>query len=120
MSSFTSPLHVEPLDGRLWRLLSPFVYHVGAYPSKEKIFIPVGFITDFASVPRLLWSIIPPWGTYGKPSIVHDYLLTQTKYTRKRADEIFLEGMEVLGVPRWKRTIMFVSVRLWGMITEKL
>ncbi|EME4456538.1 DUF1353 domain-containing protein, partial [Salmonella enterica] len=33
---------------------------------------------------------------------------------KKEADKIFLDGMTVLGVPRWKRTIMYQAVRLFG------
>ncbi|ECI4647093.1 phage tail protein, partial [Salmonella enterica subsp. salamae] len=34
--------------------------------------------------------------------------------TKKEADLIFLDGMTVLGVPKWKRTIMYCAVRLFG------
>ncbi|ENL4830298.1 DUF1353 domain-containing protein, partial [Salmonella enterica subsp. enterica serovar Teko] len=30
------------------------------------------------------------------------------------ADKIFLDGMTVLGVPKWKRTVMYWAVRLFG------
>ncbi|EFQ2560931.1 DUF1353 domain-containing protein, partial [Salmonella enterica] len=34
--------------------------------------------------------------------------------TKKEADLIFLDGMTVLGVPKWKRTVMYWAVRLFG------
>ncbi|EBD3311064.1 DUF1353 domain-containing protein, partial [Salmonella enterica] len=34
--------------------------------------------------------------------------------TKKEADLIFLDGMTVLDVPKWKRTIMYWAVRLFG------
>ncbi|EEA3737075.1 DUF1353 domain-containing protein [Salmonella enterica] len=34
--------------------------------------------------------------------------------TKKEADKIFLDGMTVLGVPKWKRTVMYWAVRLFG------
>ncbi|EOH0861805.1 DUF1353 domain-containing protein, partial [Salmonella enterica subsp. enterica] len=34
--------------------------------------------------------------------------------TKKEADKIFLDGMTVLGVPRWKRTVMYWAVRMFG------
>lgn len=35
-------------------------------------------------------------------------------YDRAEADAIFREAMEVVGVPAWKRTIMYRAVRLGG------
>ena len=94
--------------------MEEFEYHVGDKESKEIILVPKGFITNFASVPRFFWSIIPPWGKYGKAAVIHDYLYYTKKYTRKRADEIFLEGMEVLGVSLWKRQVMYWAVRIFA------
>ncbi|EKP8882834.1 DUF1353 domain-containing protein, partial [Salmonella enterica] len=34
--------------------------------------------------------------------------------TKKEADKIFLDGMTVLGVPKWKRTVMYWAVRVFG------
>jgi uncharacterized protein DUF1353 len=114
MSSFTTPLQVQPLNDRDWKLLSPFKYHVGSLSSAEVISVPSGFVTDFASVPRILWAIIPPWGNYGKAAVIHDYCYSRELYSRQRSDEIFLEGMEVLKVPHWKRKLMYYMVRVYG------
>jgi len=37
------------------------------------ILVPVGFASDGASVPRILWSIYPPFGKYLEAAIVHDW-----------------------------------------------
>ncbi|EEK2575648.1 DUF1353 domain-containing protein [Salmonella enterica subsp. enterica serovar Montevideo] len=34
--------------------------------------------------------------------------------TKKEADKIFLDGMTVSGVLKWKRTVMYQSVRIFG------
>ncbi|EJI1582490.1 DUF1353 domain-containing protein, partial [Salmonella enterica] len=34
--------------------------------------------------------------------------------TKYEADRIFLDGMTVLGVPEWKRIVMYLAVRLFG------
>ena len=48
MSSFTDPLIVSPLpDGRKWKLVDGFTYHVGSEQSPDIIHVPAGFITDF-------------------------------------------------------------------------
>lgn len=114
MSSFTTPLVVQPMSAREWKLVEPFEYHVGSKDSDEVITIPAGFTTDFASVPRLFWSILPPWGKYGKAAVVHDYCYRNGLYMRKRCDDIFLEGMIVLKVAVWRRYAMYYAVRLFG------
>lgn len=114
MSSFTSPADLRMLEGRKWELLAPFEYHVGQYPSDDVIRVPAGFVTDLASVPRALWWMIPPHGRYAKAAIVHDYLYDQAIGTKEYADKVFLEAMEVLGVPAWKRRIMYAAVVAFG------
>ena len=40
-----------------WELKSPVVVKLS---NKERMQIKAGFVTDFASVPRIFWSIISP------------------------------------------------------------
>jgi hypothetical protein len=114
MSSFTSPLVVSPINSRDWKLMRRFTYHVGSKYSRTYIRVPRGFVTDFASVPRIFWSLIPPWGRYGKAAVIHDYLYKENIGSRKSADDIFLEAMEVLKVSVLKRIIMYWAVRIFG------
>ncbi|EGV8341913.1 DUF1353 domain-containing protein, partial [Salmonella enterica] len=58
--------------------------------------------------------ILPPDGKYAKAAIIHDWMYDNALRTKKEADLIFLDGMTVLGVPQWKRTIMYWAVRLFG------
>ena len=44
--------------------------------------IPQFYVTDFASVPRFMWSLIPPIGKYNRACLVHDYLY-DTQYRQK-------------------------------------
>ncbi|EDQ5128059.1 DUF1353 domain-containing protein, partial [Salmonella enterica] len=76
--------------------------------------VPVGFVTDLATVPRIFWSLLPPDGEYAKAAIIHDYLYHYPLRNRKESDLIFLDGMKVLGVPKWKRIIMYLAVRIFG------
>jgi len=114
MSQFTTKLEVEPLGGKYWKLTKGFEYHVGCYPSDEVIIVPKGFVTDFASVPRVFWPIIDPVGKHGKAAVIHDYCYATACYRRLRSDEIFLEGMEVLKVKKWKRISMYSAVVTFG------
>jgi len=120
MSSFTTPLIVSPLpDGRKWRLIAQFGYDVGKKGSGDRITVPVGFITDFASSPFIVWSFIPKWGKYGKAAIIHDFLYQTKQRTRKEADDIFREAMGVLGVASFRVFLMYWGVRLFGWLAWK-
>lgn len=114
MSSFTEPLIVEKLPSGKWRTARSFVYCVGGEESNDGIYVPVGFETDFASVPRGLWNLCPPDGPYSQAAVLHDYLYQKHLRPRDECDAIFLEAMGVLGVPDWKRYIMYFCVRLFG------
>ncbi len=112
-SSFTTPLVVEDLEGG-WRVVNAFTYAIGREGSTVCITVPAGFQTDFASVPRIFWSIFPPTGKHGKAAVLHDYLYATQQASRVVADAIFLEAMGVLDVPAWRRWAMYLGVRLGG------
>ena len=114
MSQFTTDFVGKLIGKNLWEVYEPFEYHVGKYPSDIIIQVPVKFITDFASVPRIFWSIISPIDEHGKAAVLHDYLYYTGFYSRKKSDLIFLEALEVLKVKKWKRICMYYSVRLFG------
>ncbi len=126
MARITAAFKVEELAGQsrggrqLVRLLEPLTYHVGTENSLETITVPAGFETDFASVPWGVHNLFPPLGPYARPAIIHDWIyakggkIPERTYTRKQADKIFLEAMEVVGVSWWKRSLMYRAVRLGG------
>lgn len=107
------------LKKNYWCVLNSFTYYVTTKPSKEWVTIPKGYLTDGASVPRLFWSLLPPWGKYGQAVVVHDYLCEfpylETKdgpieIDRKRVDEILAECLKVLNVSAWRRHLMMSGV----------
>ncbi len=114
MSQFTSPADLRMLDDYRWQLLAAFSYHVGACPSAQVITVPAGTVTDLASVPRVLWAVFPPHGRYAKAAIVHDYLYEQAIGSKAFADRVFLEAMEILQVPKWRRVLLYWAVRCFG------
>ncbi len=112
MDQYPLPLRVELLpDGKRWRLLAPFSYRSSRYGF---IAVPDGFVTDFATVPRLpfIYAIL---GSYGhKASVIHDWLYSQRTLPRKEADCVFYEALRTSGVARWRCLIMWCGVRLGG------
>lgn len=118
MSQFTEALIVSPLaDGKTWVVLKPFGYDRGSEGSGRRIQVDLGFMTDFASVPRPLWILIPKWGKYGNAAVIHDWLYwIQGDVSRKEADHIFLEAMTVLNVEQWQKHLMYWAVRTLGWL----
>ncbi|MBD3351722.1 MAG: DUF1353 domain-containing protein [Candidatus Lokiarchaeota archaeon] len=115
MSKFTDLLLISPLsDGKRWIIRKEFGYDVGKEGSGDTITVSVGFVTDFASVPRIFWSIFPRWGKHGNAAVIHDYLYWSQDRSKDEADKIFLEAMVVLKVPRWKRRCMYLAVKYFG------
>ncbi|HGA8806982.1 TPA: DUF1353 domain-containing protein [Salmonella enterica subsp. enterica serovar Saintpaul] len=113
MSRFTAPAILEMLDHYRWRVYEPFEFYLSD-DNSDVISVPAGFVTDLATVPRIFWTLLPPDGKYAKAAIIHDYLYDNALRTKQEADKIFLDGMTVLGVPKWKRAIMYQAVRLFG------
>ena len=120
MSAFADPLAVEILDAeRDGRVTARLLQGFGFRPAGgEAIDVPAGFVTDFASVPWGFWNFEPPLGDSAKAAVVHDFLY-ETKglggrYSRAQADGIFRQALGALGVPLWKRTLLWAAVRVGG------
>lgn len=81
---------------------------------KTKVQIPKGFISDGASVPRLLWAIFPPFHRYTESAIIHDFLYKTQFIDRKDCDKIFLDCMLEDGVNKIVAYLFYYNVRLFG------
>ncbi len=102
-----------------WILTQDFIYRSEALGTFT---VPAGFETDFASIPRIAWQYVDPDDPCVLyPSIPHDALYnwkgvmaTGQKYTRKQADDVFLEAMKEAGA-RWDiRAVAYRAVRIFG------
>jgi hypothetical protein len=114
---FATQLHVSPVphDDLRWRLDFPLCYVAGAARGGGQVIeVPTGFVTDFASIPRVFWRLILPTGTHREAAVVHDWLYHCGDRERVVADAIFFEAMRVCGVPAWRRWAMFLAVRVGG------
>ena len=114
MSEFTSPLILMMLPNRQWSVYEKFEYHVGQLESGIVIRVDKGYITDLASIPRIFWPILPPHGNYGKAAVIHDYCYDKGIESKRWADDVLLEAMGVLGIPRWKQMVIYWAARLFG------
>jgi hypothetical protein len=112
MARFSRPLTVTKIDKDVWVVEIPFRYYIG----DETTYIDVldGTLTDFASVPRIFWPLIPKDGRHTQAAVLHDFLYKSHLKSKEEADKIFLEAMGVLGVKPWRQQIMYWSVVLFG------
>ncbi len=78
--------------------------------------IPVGFVSDLASIPHWFWSFInPEYAPLMYPALIHDYLYScPGNYSRRYADEVFYSAMISNGLSKYIASKMYWSVRLFG------
>ena len=93
-----------------WQVARDIQLQINDYP----LHIPTGFWTDLASVPRCLWNLIPPFGSYTLPAIVHDFCYATQIVSRKTADDLFYRLMIYTKTKPYKAFVMYMAVRLFG------
>lgn len=106
-----SRLNVSPSeDGLRWVLNAPL-----AYIADGRVYmVPMGFETDFASTPRVLWWWLPPFGRYTSAAVAHDHLYASRYTTRREADRIFFLLMAEGRTKLVRAFLMWGAVRLFG------
>ena len=132
MTRVLTPLELAYIDGDTWRLTLSFACETDEL---GRLDIPAGFVTDFNSVPRVLWNILPPTEA-GEPAIAHDWLYRYGKtpdgrpVTRDQADAVYQELLAWIGssadrrtlpdgskpkpIPLWRQMAMYLGVRAGG------
>ena len=109
---FETPVIASPFaDGTYWYLREPLVWR--AFDGRVVV-VPAGFVTDFASVPKAVWNVLPKWEKCGPGAVVHDYLYWQQEQPREKADKYFLEAMSDNKVGWIKRKTIYGAVWLFG------
>lgn len=109
-------------NGREYKVTQDYYYRY----KDEWLIVPKGFITDFASIPRVFWNIYPPTGIYMPAALLHDFhyaceLKSPLPYakdmdTRYWCDCLFYDVMKDCGCNWFTRTVMYRAVRDWGWI----
>jgi hypothetical protein len=114
MAKFITDLDVKCINDGAWELDLTLCYQSDLL---GLIKVPLGFQTDFASVPR-----IPVFFTlFGdrchREAVLHDYLYRSDSVpivNRSRADDVFLEAMKERGKGYFVRYAMYWGVRAGG------
>jgi hypothetical protein len=98
-------------NGRRFTLTQPFSFVDGDL----RIDVPPGFVTDFNSVPRLLWTWFPPWEC-PEAGVVHDYGYNANPGNRDRGewDALHRRIMEIKGERKSRRLAVWLGIRAGG------
>lgn len=125
--SFSNEVHLEWLNNRM---LVVFLNDTIIC----NIPIPKGFITDGATIPKLFWNILSPFGRFFKSCALHDYICLMAKLKnneatnlkeginiatqyRKRADTLLSLSMKKQGIKLWRRLLIMANVRTYTFFT---
>lgn len=115
MSGFKTNLETEEIDDKFSRLTGELVYESKLLDCI--ITIPVGFITDFSSVPRVPIAYLFWGGRSHREAVLHDYLYRVDSVpvvSLSMANDVFFEAMESRGKPLFVRYPMYWGVVLGG------
>lgn len=78
----------------------------------KDVTVPMGFLTNGSNIPRLLWSIIPPFKPLYSPAyLVHDYLCKLEQY--ELADKYFEELLYMADGENVVTKSMVIAVRVY-------
>lgn len=112
MSQFLDPLNVTEISDSVFAICDhPFRYQSDL---AGLITVPIGFYTDFASVPRLGIVYAMLGDRAHEPAVVHDWLFYSAITTFDVANKVLMEAMEVIGLPWWQRYPIYWGVCVGG------
>ena len=99
------------VDADRWMLLAAFSY---TKDDGTVYTAPAGMTTDLASIPRALWAILPPFGSYTGAAVIHDFLYQAQPVTKAEADHVLAEAMDCAGVAHVQRQAIYDGVKADG------
>jgi len=110
---YEGKLIVEPLsDGRNLRVLRPITY---IDPNGIRWAVPAGIVTDGASVPRVAWSLFPPFaGKHRLAAVIHDRYCQIRDRPWEKVHRMFYEAMIAAKVDLISAKTMYGAVWAFG------
>ena len=119
MSAFLTDLDARLVDdtaasGRgVWRILAPFKYKSDLLG--HVITVEPGFLTDYASVPRVPVAYLLFGDTTHAAAVIHDWLYHHHEVCDEAtANLVLLEAAKVERIPHWRRLGIYLGVKFGG------
>jgi hypothetical protein len=102
----------------LYRLTQNYLHWDGSV-------VQEGFVTNFGTIPRgLRWLVRP--SELREAAVVHDYRVGEfgqaipyLRMSRKRADRLLIKDLEKLGIPWFKRKLIWIALRCYAKLARK-
>jgi hypothetical protein len=109
---FINRLTIVAIDDETWKLLAPLNYR--SVLLEGVVEVPINFVTDFSSVPRIPFVFDLLGDMAHEPAVVHDWLYYAGIHSRYISDKVMLEAMEAIDIAWRKRWQIYVGVRMGG------
>lgn len=108
---FVSLLKVEALyRPDLWATTAPLLWQ----EPDLRVEVPLGFITDLASIPRPLRGVLDVNGRSRRPAVLHDFCYHSHDLSRAQADDLLRRAIIAEGDRPWQARVYWLGVRLGG------
>jgi hypothetical protein len=114
LGAASGPLHLGRFLDPMYFLLDEIAWSPNPGESVSPVSVPIGFVTDLASIPRIFWSLLRPDGNYAFPAIIHDYLYWFQPEPKEKADLTLLYAMKEFGVGAFERETIYRAVQAGG------
>ncbi|PYC03732.1 hypothetical protein DMX09_16455 [Pseudomonas protegens] len=114
LHAVVSPLHLGRFADRYYYLTQEIGWKPNPGQTPPPVQVSVGFVTDFASIPRAFWVALPTDGDYAYPAVIHDYLYWEQTTSREEADLILKYAMQDFGISTAKIMTIYGAVRAAG------
>ena len=111
MVTYLTQLRGEVLSDEAFQLTSDFYVLLECI---QEVVVPEGFITDFASVPRLPIVYLAVGNKGHKAAVLHDWLYHTKQFSRETCDKYFYFALRESGVNWFYAQAMYRAVRMAG------
>jgi uncharacterized protein DUF1353 len=122
MGRFIGRIQIQqnPENAREWYVCVPFAYEIDSqgFGGVYRIQVHKGFVTDGASIPRILWPVLSPFGRHFKAAAIHDVLWRDPEVPFRNANAVFYEAMRDCNVNWLRANLLWLGVTLNGMRLE--
>jgi len=110
--SFLNEISLTPIADNTFELNK----NLKAFDGHRYYTVPKGFISDFASIPQILWPVFNPNEfKVIPPAILHDFMYAcPNDVSRAEADSIFYSALIDNLVSPVKAYVYYIAVRLFG------
>lgn len=119
MSGFLTSLNTQRVSDNLCsgrgvdRITRPFAYESDLLG--RIVIVEPGFLTDYASVPRVPLGYLLLGGRAAQPAVIHDWLYHHHEVCDEdTANRVLFEAMVADGTPGWVRALIYLGVKIGG------